>query len=118
MPRICASRRDDNESGIVKALQQVGASVYRIDAGGIPDLLVGFRRQMFLLEVKAPRGPRGGGGGKLTKKQIEFRRDWRGPVPIIVRTQAEALTAIGVRFAFDPPPYAYDPITGGNTRNR
>jgi len=94
VPRFGGSRRDDNENEIVKALERVGASVYRLDAMGIPDLLVGFRRQMFLLEVKGEKG-------KLTKKQIEFRQTWRGPVPAIARTVNQALIAIGCKFVDD-----------------
>ena len=31
----------------------------------------------------------------LTKAQIDFRAEWRGAPPVIVRTPAEALRAIG-----------------------
>ena len=88
MPAFVASRRDDNESGIVKALEQVGASVYRVDAKGIPDLLVGFRRRTFIIEVKGP-------SGKLTKAQRDFRKNWRGAPVIIAKTNLEALIQIG-----------------------
>jgi hypothetical protein len=70
--------------------------VYRLDASGIPDLLVGWCGKMFLLVVKRPKGPRGGGGGKLTKAQKDFRAAWKGPKPPSVHTVFEALTAIGV----------------------
>ncbi len=82
-------RRDDNESDIIKALRQVGASVYQLSGAGIPDLLVGWCQRMFLLEVKSATG-------KLTPKQIEFRHAWKGPQPATVRTVAEALRTVGV----------------------
>lgn len=92
-----AAKRDANESAIVAALEAVGATVTRINAGGVPDLLVGHRGRTYLLEVKAPLGPRGGiGDGHLTDEQEEWWETWRGGRPVIVRTPAEALAAIGV----------------------
>lgn len=105
-----AARRDENEVEIVEALRAVGASVAVMPNGdGFPDLLVGFREQDFKLEVKLPLGPRGGkrgggstrpgqgGDGTLTADQIEWWKEWRGAPPVIVRTPAEALAAIGAR---------------------
>ncbi|HZJ65905.1 MAG TPA: hypothetical protein VFD36_20500 [Kofleriaceae bacterium] len=98
MPRRYAARRDDNEPEIVRALQQVGASVYRLDECGIPDLLVGWCRKMFLLEVKSPKGT-------LTKAQRDFRDSWKGPRALIARTPEAALIAIGARApSVKPPP--------------
>ena len=83
-----ADRRDDNEKGIVKALKQCGASVYRLSAKGIPDLVVGWCGRLFLLEVKSATG-------KLTPAQVKFQQRWKGPPPIVVRTEWDALVAIG-----------------------
>lgn len=85
--------RDRNEPPIVRALEGIGASVFRLDRPC--DLLVGYRGRNHLLEVKAPLGPRGGASGSpLTPEQVEFQRTWRGSVAI-VRSPGEALEAIG-----------------------
>ena len=49
-----AARIDKNHDDIVQALRAVGATVQSLAAvgSGVPDLLVGFRKQTFLVEVK------------------------------------------------------------------
>lgn len=111
-----ASRRDDSEPAIVDALRAVGASVTILGQGdGTPDLLVGWREATYLLEVKNPLGPLGGkrgggaslpgqgGDGVLTEDQLAWRAAWRGAPPVIVRTPAEALAAIGAQAAGAEP---------------
>ena len=80
-----AARVDANQHAIVKALRWRGATVHLLhrEGRGCPDLLVGFRGQNLLLEVKAE-------DGRLTKREAEWHRDWRGQVTI-VRTVGEAL---------------------------
>ncbi len=91
------AKRDANEAAIVAALIAAGASVTPISAKGAPDLLVGYRWRTRLLEVKRAAGPRGGTSrGKLTDDQIAWRAAWQGEPPVIVRTPAEALAAIGL----------------------
>lgn len=103
-----AARRDGNEPEIVAALRAAGASVSALNGDGIPDLLVGYRGETFLLEVKLPVGARGGarnGGGRSrphrggdglkTEDQIRWWATWTGKPPVIVRTPEEALRAIG-----------------------
>lgn len=105
-----AARRDESEPEIVLALEAVGATVQRLSATGVPDLLVGWRRGMWLLEVKLPLTPRAavqpgrhlgskGGVGDMTADQVAWWRAWRGPTPVVVRTPAEALAAIGATSA-------------------
>ena len=68
---------------------------------------MGYRGVTFLLEVKAPAGPRGGtkhNHAELTKAQIEWRKGWAGAPPVIVRTPAEALAVIGAVIAAEPAP--------------
>lgn len=99
-------RRDDNEPDVVAALQAAGAGVQRLDGRGLPDLLVGFRDQLWLLEVKRVgeerrtvhrgrgntlEGPLAG----LTPDQREWWAHWKGPAPVIVQSAEEALRAIG-----------------------
>lgn len=99
-----ARRRDANEDGIVVALRDVGASVCRLYDTGAPDLLVGYHGDTYLLEVKAPMGPRGGlskhrecdgGIGDMTRAQVAWWKDWTGTAPMIVRSAEDALRAIG-----------------------
>jgi hypothetical protein len=98
-----AKQRDKNEPAIVKALVAAGATVTRISEMGVPDLLVGFRGDTFLLEVKRPVGPRGGRRPKggldergLAKTQVEWWAKWTGRPPVVVTSPEEALAAIGM----------------------
>lgn len=101
-----AKRRDANEGEIIDALQAVGAAVQRLDGDGVPDLLVEYRGVLRLIEVKLPLTARGavqkgrhynsrGGRGDLTPAQVKWWDAWKGTPPVIVRTPAEALAAIG-----------------------
>lgn len=88
MPRR-AAKVDTNHAAIVAMLRAVGASVQSLAAtgNGVPDLLVGFRGQNHILEVKTDKG-------KLTPCQVEWHAAWRGSV-VTVRNADEALQAIG-----------------------
>lgn len=86
--RRLAAKRDTNERAIVDALRGVGASVVQLSDKGVPDLLVGFRGETLLMEVKGKRG-------KLTADQVEWHDGWRGQVAV-VRSVDEALAVIGV----------------------
>lgn len=101
-----AARRDENEPEIVQALEAVGATVERLTGDGLPDLLVGWRGQMWLLEVKLTLTARGsvqpgrhrnhsGGQGDKTAAQVAWWAWWKGPPPVVVRSSADALAAIG-----------------------
>ena len=81
------ARTDENQREIVAALRKAGRSVVTLHqvGKGVPDLLVGYRGQNFLLEIKVP-------GGDLTDDQIEFEQTWRGDV-IVARSPAEAIEA-------------------------
>lgn len=65
------------------ALRAIGASVLDIhDLGhGAPDLLVGFRAQNLLLEVKDGRKPPS--RRVLTPDEQTFFDNWRGPIYIV-----------------------------------
>ena len=96
-----AARRDDNEQAIVVALRAAGAFVWPLSERDIPDLLCGFRGKWFLLEVKAPAGPKGGTKGHhavLRPGQARFFADAEiGELPaFLVRSPEDALRAIGV----------------------
>jgi Holliday junction resolvase len=83
-----AAKRDANEGEIVDALETVGASVTRLSAPGVPDILCGYRGDTFLLEIK-------NGKNDLTEDQVTWHRQWQGRKVWIVRTVQEALEAIG-----------------------
>lgn len=84
-----AARIDANHTIIVNALRQVGASVQDLaNVGkGCPDLIVGYRGNNYLIEVKMKRG-------KATLAQLEWHGAWRGQVAV-VRSVDEALRLIG-----------------------
>lgn len=88
-----AARVDENQSDIVAALRAIGATVRVISQGdGIPDLLVGFRGQTFLLEVKDGKKPPS--ARKLTPAEQKFFDEWRGGTLVIVNTVDEAIAAV------------------------
>jgi hypothetical protein len=86
--RRYGAKRDDNEPKIIQALEAVGASVQRLSEQGCPDILVGYRRQTYLLEIKK-------GKGKLNDGQALWHRLWRGLPVGVVYTVEDALRAIG-----------------------
>jgi len=84
------AKTDQNQAEIVAALRAVGATVHPIHrlGGGLPDLLVGYRGQNYLLEVKTATG-------HLTPDEAKFFQTWRGQVAI-VRNITQALAAIDI----------------------
>ena len=88
------ARVDDNQTAIVAALRQVGATVQILSAvgRGCPDLLAGFRGVNTLLEVKDAAKPPS--ARTLTPDEREWHDQWRGQV-CVVQTADEALAAIG-----------------------
>lgn len=89
-----ARRTDANQNDVVKALRRVGASVRDTSrlGEGFPDLVVGYRADNFLLEVKD--GTKPPSARKLTQPEEEFINNWRGTV-YVVKSVGEALQAIG-----------------------
>lgn len=92
-------RRDRGEPAIVRALRGVGAIVVLHNGRDEPDLFVGLRGRWTALECKEPAGVRGGTAHrKLTPGQQRFHRvvEAAGLPIAVVRSPADALTAIGV----------------------
>ena len=89
-----AARVDANQTEIVKALRQVGASVQSLAATGkgVPDLLVGFRGKNLLLEVKD--GGKVKSARKLTSDQVEWHQGWRGHVAVVESVE-QAIKILG-----------------------
>ena len=107
-------KTDGNQSPIVHALREAGASVAITSAqgDGFVDLVVGFEGRNYLAEVKEPQSPfvKGGEGGKrarradeydphfgFTPAEVKFHRDWKGSTIHVWRSVDEALQAIGVK---------------------
>ena len=89
-----AARVDANQPEIVEALRKVGASVWVI---GLPvDLLVGFRGQTLLMEVKTVTGKRNPKPSKHTQLQRDFMLSWSGGAVSTVTDVQGALRALGV----------------------
>jgi len=86
--RSYAAKRDKTEQPIIDALQSVGAVVHQLSQPGLPDLLVCYREQTYLIECKSK-------GGKLTPAQVAFMETWEGHNLFVVKTVDEALKAIG-----------------------
>ena len=89
-----AARIDRNQPDIIKALRYAGATVQPTHTlgKGCPDLLVGFRGENFLLEIKD--GGKSPSRRKLTNDETTWIENWRGKVRVI-STIDEALDAIG-----------------------
>jgi hypothetical protein len=90
-----ASAVDANQSEIVSMLRTVGCTVQLLHkvGQGCPDLLVGYRGQNLLLEVKD--GELSPSARKLTDRQVEWHRDWRGQVAVVCNVR-EAMAALGI----------------------
>ena len=84
-----AARVDANQAEIVEALRQVGASVQLLHrvGGGCPDILVGYRGQNWLMEIKLPTG-------RVRQGQREWHQQWRGHVAVVYSV-GDALRVIG-----------------------
>lgn len=81
-----AAKVDANQSMVMKALRAIGAAVEVI--GEPVDLLVFFRGEVSLMEVKNKEGR-----NQLTKQQVAFIARWPGRVHII-RSPQEAVAAV------------------------
>jgi hypothetical protein len=96
-----SNTRDGNEKSIVDALQQIGATVFRMDKPC--DLLIGYRGKNYLIEVKLPLGPRGGTAhSQLNEWQREFDDTWNGQFNV-VRSAEEAIELLTASAVLHPP---------------
>jgi hypothetical protein len=85
-----ANRIDDNQNDIVTALRKAGATVRVISQGeGIPDLLVGFRGETILLEVKDGNKPPS--ARTLTPAEKKFFDEWEGGLCMVVKSVEDAI---------------------------
>lgn len=90
-----AARTDRNQAEIVEALRRCGASVQSLASvgGGVPDLLVGFKGQTLLIEVKDGQKPPS--GRELTQDQAEWFFDWQGAPVWVITDVSQIPKALG-----------------------
>lgn len=84
--------KDANHNDIARAFERVGASVIHTHAfgKGFPDMLVCYRRQVYLVEVKNPSSAYGRQGLNELQKRL---RDEGWPL-CVVRTEDEAMRLV------------------------
>jgi hypothetical protein len=89
-----AAKVDQNQQAIVSALRTAGAVVQSLAAigNGVPDLMVSFRGNLFLLEVKD--GSKPPSKQRLTVDQQKWHQAW-GALVEVVNSPEAALRAIG-----------------------
>jgi len=91
-----AAKVDLNQVQIVLALRKAGATVEHLHqlGGGVPDLLVGWRGQNLLMEIKDGRLPPS--ARKLTPDEQEWHDAWTGTPVYLITCIGDALDALGV----------------------
>lgn len=84
---------DANHHVVVNALRSVGATVQSLAAvgKGVPDLLVGWQGQNYLMEIKD--GSKSPSERKLTDDQVKWHGDWKGRV-YVVNNEDDALAIL------------------------
>jgi hypothetical protein len=90
------AKTDSNQAEIVSAMRRVGAHVTDLSGvgGGVPDILVAYRRETFLVEIVGPDKVKRFPPDGLSKGQIEWHEKWQGRVEV-VRSIDEALNMLG-----------------------
>ena len=70
---------DNNQTQVVKALRDMGATVQHLHAvgKGCPDIVVGFKGKNLLLEIKD------GDKKVLTPDQVNWHKLWKGQVSVV-----------------------------------
>lgn len=86
-----AKKVDNNHQEIIKALREIGASVFDTSSlgRGFPDIVVGWQGVNYLVEIKTPKG-------KPTEQQINFFVKWLGQA-VLVRSASDIFQLLGVR---------------------
>ena len=90
------ARTDANHAAIVDALRRVGAAVTSLAAvgHGVPDLLVSYRGQWIVLEVKD--GDKPPSARRLTLDEAAWCQQQHAPVWVVASVD-DALAALGGR---------------------
>jgi len=66
-------RSDSNQAGIVKELRSIGCTVFVVSATCKMDIIVGWRGNNYLFEIKQP-------GKELRASQKELHASWNGQI--------------------------------------
>ena len=90
-----AAKIDANQTAIVEALRAVGCSVQSLAelGGGVPDLLIGYKHQNILIEVKDSAQPLS--KRKFTPDQKKWHAAWKGRAHL-VETIEQAMLVVGI----------------------
>jgi hypothetical protein len=91
-PMRRAGRRDANEQDIIKAMRAEGAYVKQINDEGLFDLLVSYRGETLLVEVKD--GAKPPSARRLTDAEQKFHDEWPGSDLYIVNSVEEAIALL------------------------
>ena len=91
-----AARTDENHKEIVNCLRKAGATVQSLAAvgHGVPDLLVGFRGQTILMEIKD--GKKSPSQRQLTEDQMKWHGAWNGGTLAVVDNVEAALRVLNL----------------------
>lgn len=87
-----AARRDTNEGDIIKAIRAEGAYVKVINDEGLFDLLVSYRGETLMIEVKD--GAKPPSARRLTEAEQKFHEEWPGSNLHIVTSAEEAVALL------------------------
>lgn len=90
------ARIDDNQTAIVSALRQAGATVQSLATigNGCPDLVVGYQGRNVLLEIKDELQPPS--KRKLTPQEVTWHDNWRGQVVVVESVEQALIAVIGI----------------------
>ena len=85
-----AKRTDQNQKEIVKALRELGATVFDTSSigKGYPDLNIFYKGNTILAEIKKDANAR------LTIHQIEFWKNWQGGKLVRINNIEDAIALI------------------------
>lgn len=89
-----AARKDANATEIVNGLRAVGVKVRILNEKDIPDLLVGYRFNFVLMEIKD--GSRKPSERKLRPGQQKFSDEWQGYPIYKIESLADAYRTLGI----------------------
>jgi hypothetical protein len=91
-----ASKVDANQDQIVSVLRAYGATVQSLSTvgNGCPDLLVGYKNQTFLMEIKD--GQKVPSKKQLNDLQVKWHSNWNGGTLALVDSPESALKMIKV----------------------
>jgi hypothetical protein len=87
-----AARRDANEGDIIRAMRAEGAYVKQINDEGLFDLLVSYRGETLMIEVKD--GAKPPSARRLTDAEQKFHDEWPGSDLYIVNSVEEAIALL------------------------